>query len=170
MIELSHERIDQILHEETLKREDLDTILRSIYSRYMNLYEKYFADIDALDDEKIAAMREYNEETRSLIKYYYMDIPLDICTSIDEFESEYSDNLLGPGWHEYLTDAYEEFKKESKEKHESEEAYKKAFKEQALSTFYDAMDYIFRVGFDTGSKAAESTLNRITGLLFGKEE
>ncbi len=170
MIELSHERIDQILHEETLKREDLDTILRSIYSRYMNLYEKYFADIDALDDEKIAGMREYNEETGSLIKYYYMDIPLDICTSINEFESEYSDNLLGPGWHEYLTDAYEEFKKESDEKHKSEEDYKKAFKKQALSTFYDAMDYVFRVGFDTGSKAAESTLSRITGLLFGKEE
>lgn len=44
MIELSHERIEQILHEETVKKEDLDTILRGIYFRYMRLYERYFAD------------------------------------------------------------------------------------------------------------------------------
>ena len=37
MIELSKERIAQILHEETVKKEDADTILRSIYTRYMCL-------------------------------------------------------------------------------------------------------------------------------------
>lgn len=54
MIELSHERIEQILHEETVKKEDLDTILRGIYFRYMRLYERYFADLDALDDDIIS--------------------------------------------------------------------------------------------------------------------
>ena len=54
MIKLSNERIEQILHEETVKKEELATILRSIYNRYMWLYEKYFADIDALNDEKIS--------------------------------------------------------------------------------------------------------------------
>ena len=48
MVELSKERIAQILHEETVKKEDSDTILRSVYTRYMCLYEKYFADIDGL--------------------------------------------------------------------------------------------------------------------------
>ena len=54
MVELSNERIEQILHEETKKTEALPTILRGIYSRYMNLYEQYFADIDALNDDQIA--------------------------------------------------------------------------------------------------------------------
>ena len=54
MVELSNERIGKILHEETVKTEELATILRSIYTRYMRLYEKYFADIDALNDEKVA--------------------------------------------------------------------------------------------------------------------
>ena len=44
MVELSNERIEQILHEETMKKEELETILRSIYTRYMRLYEKYFAE------------------------------------------------------------------------------------------------------------------------------
>ena len=75
MIKLSNERIEQILHEETVKKEKSATILRGIYNRYMRLYEDYFADIDALNDDKIAEFRNYHEETRSLIKYYYMDIP-----------------------------------------------------------------------------------------------
>ena len=54
MIELSIERVDQILHQETPKKEELATILRGIYTRYMCLYEKYFADIDALNDDTIA--------------------------------------------------------------------------------------------------------------------
>ena len=45
MIELSNERIEQILHEETVKEEKVSTILRGIYTRYMRLYEKYFSDI-----------------------------------------------------------------------------------------------------------------------------
>ena len=93
MVELSRKRVEQILHEETLKTEELATILRGIYTRYMRLYERYFADIDALNDEKIAELREYHGETKSLVNYYYRDIPLDICMGIDEFE-EKMDELL----------------------------------------------------------------------------
>jgi hypothetical protein len=71
----------------------------------MWLYEKYFADIDALNDEKIAELTNYHEETLSLVKYYYMDIPLDICVGIKAFEEEYSANLLGAEWHKYLLTA-----------------------------------------------------------------
>ena len=39
MIELSNERVEQILHEETVKKEESGTILRSIYIRYVRLYE-----------------------------------------------------------------------------------------------------------------------------------
>ena len=75
MVELSNERIEQILNDETGKTEDVKTILRGIYTRYVNLYERYFADFDKLNEEKIEAFKKYHEETRSLIKYYYMDIP-----------------------------------------------------------------------------------------------
>ena len=61
MVELSNERIEQILHQETAKKEELATILRGIYTRYMRLYEKLFADIDALNDEKITELRKYHE-------------------------------------------------------------------------------------------------------------
>ena len=64
MVELSKERIDQILHEETTKKEELDTILRSIYTRYMHLFEKYFADIDALNDDRIAELRKYPKKQK----------------------------------------------------------------------------------------------------------
>ena len=57
MIELTDKRIEQILHEETASKEELGTILRGIYTRYMCLYERYFADIDALNDDKIAELR-----------------------------------------------------------------------------------------------------------------
>ena len=73
MVEFSKERIEQILYEETMKKAEPETILRSIYTRYMLLYEKYFADIFALDDDKIAELKKYHEETRSLIKYTYME-------------------------------------------------------------------------------------------------
>ena len=56
MVELSNRRIEQILHEETAKKEELATILRGIYTRYMHLYESYFADIDALSDDKVAEL------------------------------------------------------------------------------------------------------------------
>ena len=70
MVELSNERIKQMLEEETKETEDLTTILRAIYTRYMNLYERYFADLEALNDDKIQEFKKYHEETRSLIKYY----------------------------------------------------------------------------------------------------
>ena len=61
MIELKADRIDQMLHAETGKKEELNTILRGLYTRYMTLYEKYFADIEALNDEEIAlTIREFN--------------------------------------------------------------------------------------------------------------
>ena len=39
MVELNNERIDEILHKETVKTEEQATILRAIYTRYMRLYE-----------------------------------------------------------------------------------------------------------------------------------
>ena len=165
MVELSNERLGQILHEETAKTEELATILRGIYTRYMRLYEKYFADIDALNNAKIAELRKYHEETISLIKYYYMDIPQDICEGIKEFENKYSSNLLGPEWHEYLFRIYQDFRKGSKAKD-----IKAEFSKQVLAAFYDAMDYIFREGFGTGSQTVKDVVSGITGLLFGKEK
>ena len=49
MIELSNERIKEILNDETPRKEETDTILRAIYTRYMRLCEEYFTDIDALN-------------------------------------------------------------------------------------------------------------------------
>ena len=170
MVELSKVRIGQILHKETTKKEDLETILRSLYTRNMRLNEKYFADIDALNDDEIAELRKYHEETMSLVKYYYMDIPLDICAGIKEFENTYSANLLGPEWHEYLFDSYENFRENSRSKNKGEEYLKAEFAKQALAAFYEAMDYVFREGFGTGSQTAKSVVSGITGLLFGKEK
>lgn len=167
MIELSNETLEQILHEETPKTEELSTILRSIYTRYMRLYEKYFADIDALTDEEIAELRNYHEETGSLVKYYYLDIPQDICLAIREFEDKYSANLLGPEWHKYLSDSYQDFKKKGKNKDKSGEELKAEFTKEALKTFYDCMGYVFRDGFGTGSQTAKNVISGITGLLFG---
>ena len=82
MIELSQERVESILKEETLKTEELTTILRAVYTRYMRVFEKYFADTDALNDEVIAELNQYQEETRSLVKYYYMDIPQEVCDGL----------------------------------------------------------------------------------------
>lgn len=169
MVELSKERVEQILHEETVKKEELETILRSLYTRYMILYEKYFADIDALDDDKIAGLREFHEETRSLLRYYYMDIPQDICSQIEEFDNEYSDNLLGPEWHKYLFDRFESFRENSNDKNKDEKSLKSEFSKQVLKWFYVGMDSVFREGFGTGSKTAENIISGIAGLLFGKE-
>ena len=74
MIELSTERVEEILQKETQKTVDLPVILRAVYTRYMNLYERYFTDVDNLNDDKIAELRKYHEETISLVRYYYMDI------------------------------------------------------------------------------------------------
>ena len=170
MLELSNERIEQILHEETAKKEELNTILRGIYVRYMRLYEKYFSDIDALNDDKVAELREYHEETRSLVRHYYMDIPMDICMELKEFENKYSDNLLGPGWHGYLFGNFDEFREYSGNRDKNEKCLKADFSRQALDTFYDAMNEIFRDGFGTGSQTARKVVDGITGLLFGKQE
>ena len=170
MVELSKERIEEILQKETLKKEELEVILRAVYTRYMHLYETYFADIDALNDAKIAELRSYHEETSSLVKYYYMDIPLDICEAMRELDKNYTDNLLGVHWHKYLSGVYDEFKKNRSNADKSEEADKAQFKKDVLDAFYDAMDYVFRDGFGTGSEAAKSLMNGITELFFGKKQ
>ena len=88
-----------------MKTEELTTILRAVYTRYMRVFEKYFADIDALNDEVIAELNQYQEETRSLVKYYYMDIPQDVCEELEKFDDKYGDKLLGPDWQKYLSGA-----------------------------------------------------------------
>jgi len=170
MVELSNERIEQILHEETKKTEDLTTILRGIYSRYMNLYEHYFEDIDALNDDKIAEFKKQHEETKSLIKYYYMDIPQDICSEISEFEKKVSDKLLGRDWKMHLYDIYDEYKAKNTAWNKGEEYYKAEFPKAAMEAFYEAMEDIFRGGFGTGSENAKGIVEGISGLLFGKKE
>ena len=170
MVELSNERVDQILHNETPKTEELPLILRGIYTRYMHLYERYFADIDALNNAGIAALKKYHEETISLVKYYYMDIPLDICTELDEFDEEYTDQLLGPDWHKVLYGGLKEFKAENGSRNKSEASLKAEYSKQCLNAFYEAMDSVFRGGFNTDSKATESVVSGLSGLLFGKQE
>ena len=170
MVELSNERIEQILNDETGKTEDVKTILRGIYTRYVNLYERYFADFDKLNEEKIEAFKKYHEETRSLIKYYYMDIPQDVCMAIREFEEKGSDLLLGRAWKTILSDAYDEFREKSNVRGRSEEYYQAEFKKLALKEFYAAMETVVRDGFGTNSQAAQSILEGISGLLFGKKE
>ena len=170
MVELSAERIDEILHKETLKKEEQTTILRGVYTRYMRLYEKYLADIDALDNDMIAEMKAYHEETRSLVKYYYMDIPQEICEELKEFDDEYTLKLLGPDWHKYLFDSYKEFKDDDKNNNKTEESIKADFEAENLEAFYYSMDEIFRESFGTANQAAKKATNWFTGLLFGKEE
>lgn len=170
MLELSVKRVDQILHEETAKTEELPTILRGIYTRYLRLYERYFEDMDALNDARIAEFRKYQEETDSLVRYYYLDIPADICTRIKEFNDEYGANLLGPNWHERLWKLYDNFKDDQWDSDGSEKYFKAEFKKHSMETFYDAMESIFRDGFDTSSKAAEGLVGGIAGLLFGKKD
>ena len=170
MVELSNERIEQILHEETKKTEDLKTILRSIYFRYMNLYEHYFADLDALNNDKIAEFRKQHEETKSLIKYYYMDIPQDICHEIHEFEEKVSDKLLGRDWKTHLNDIYEEYKANNKDWNKKEEDYKAEFPKAAIDAFYEAMESIFRDAFGTNSATAKDFIEGIGGLLLGKKD
>ena len=143
MVELSLERIDEMLHKETLKKEETTTILRCVFSRYMQLYERYLADIDALNDEMIAELKAYHEETRSLCRYYYMDIPLEICSDLYDYDEEYTKKLLGPDWKKYISDSFEEFKTENKGKIKPEEM-KAEFQDQNLNAFYLSMDEIFR--------------------------
>ena len=168
MVELSNERVESILKEETPKTVETATIMRAVYARYMHLYEQYFADVDALNDDKIAELKKYHEETRSLVKYYRMDIPQDVCSYMEEFDEKFGDKLLGPDWRKYLTDCYNQFRYENRDR--SERWVKAEFPAKMLESFYEAMDYVFRDGFGTGSKAADNVITGITGLLFGKKE
>ena len=170
MFELSFERVDQIMHKETPKTEDLPLILRSVYLRYMRLYEKYYADIDALNDDQIAELKKYHKETRNLMKYYYLDIPLDISYALSEYDNEHISKLLGAGWHKTLFDSYRDFKAQHEGEDKSKTRLKEEFTQQKLTDFYEAMDYIFREAFGTGSKTAENTMNGIANLLFGENE
>jgi len=168
MVELSSERVNTILEEETQKTVKLKTLLRAVYNRYMHLYEKYFADIDALNDDVIAELNQYHEETRSLIKYYYMDIPQDICMELNDFDTKSVGKLLGSGWHEYLFDMYKYFRDVNWNK--SEEWVRAEFRKQAMDGFYDAMGSVFRKGFGTASETAGNIASELTGLLFVKKE
>ena len=170
MVELDNERMKQILHDETAETEDLVTILRGIYTRYMNLYERYFADIEALNDDRIAEFAKYHEETKSLIKYYYMDIPQDICAGISEFEEKVSGRLLRREWKMNLFDVYDEFREKNRVRNKSEDYYKAEFAKLALKEFYKAMENIFRDGFGTYSQTVKDVLGGITGLLVGKKD
>ena len=170
MIELSHETIERILEKETAKKADLTTILRSIYTRYMRLYERYYADIDALTNETVDELRNYHEETRSLVKYYYMDIPLDICGKIEQFEEKYSDRLLGLEWHRNLFESYDEYAEKYENRDKSEQTLKVDFRKESLKEFYDAMGYIFREGFGTESQTAKNVLSGIGELIFGSDK
>ena len=82
MVELSSKRVEQILHEKTPKTESLETILRAIYTRYMQLYERYFADIDDLNDDLIAELSEFHDETASLVKYYGLAVVQMCCSAL----------------------------------------------------------------------------------------
>ena len=168
MIELSNERIEKILHEETMKTEPLPLLLRAVFNRYRQLYENYFADIDSLNEDKIAELRAYHEETKSLFKYYYMDIPLDVCEGLNEFEQKYSIKLLGSDWHKTLSESYEEFKDKGENWGKSEETLKEEFKKQTLDGFYDAMGYVFRESFGTDSKNAQGLMDGLKGLFSDK--
>ena len=170
MVELSNERMGQILHEETAKTEELTTILRSIYTRYMRLYEKYFSDIDALNNDTISELRKYNEETKSLVRYYYLDIPQDISEGIKEIESKSVANLLGPKWRKFLSDSYAAFKEENDDEYRNEKSLKEAYAKQAMEEFYETMDDVFREGFGTVSQSAKDFSNGLSGLLFGTEK
>ncbi len=169
MIQLKAQVIERMLHQETAQKEDLGTILRCIYTRYMRLYEHYFADIDALNNETVAGMRKYHEETMSLVKYYYMDIPLDICIRLEQFEEKCTDLLLGPAWRVHLHEGYEEFREKHEKSNPGGNNLKDEFRTETMKAFYDAMGYIFREGFGTDSQTARNVLSGITDLLFGKQ-
>ena len=170
MIELSNERIEQILEDETAKTADLKTILRSIYTRYRNLYERYIAGFDELNDDKVAEFAKTHAETKALFKYYYLDIPQDICSKIEEFEEKSCDKLLGREWKKNVYDAYDEFKAKNKAWNKSEDWYQAEFKKYVLEEFYEAMEYIFRDGFGTGSETVKDVISGFSGLLFGSKE
>ncbi len=136
----------------------------------MRLYERYFADIDALNDDVIADLNKQNEETKDLVKYYYLDIPQDICEGIQEFDDTYNAKLLGADWRKTLFDSYSDFCAENEYKNKSAKCLKAEFSEHILEAFYDAMEDIFREGFGTGSKDTEKTTSMLSDLLYGENK
>lgn len=108
----------------------------------MRLFEGYFADIDALNDARIAELRKYHEETSSLVKYYYMDIPKDVCEGIEEFNNKFSIKLLGSKWYDNLSDIYEGYKNENWDT--DEKHLKSEYEKRVLTTFYEEMDNGFQ--------------------------
>jgi hypothetical protein len=168
MVGLSNEKVDQILHAETPKTEPLALILRGIYTRYMRLFEQYYADIDTLNDNKVAELRKYHEDTKSLVKHYYMDIPHDICMEIDEFDKKCTKKLLGYNWHEYLFDDYEEFREDRDSEDERERNLKAEYSKEKLEEFYEEIGSVLRDGFGSGSKAREKVVNELQGMFFGQ--
>ena len=164
MAELKKERIEQILINETPRNEELKTILRGLYTRYRHVYETYYTDIDKLNDQTIAELKKYQEETRSLLMSYYMDVPIDICHELLEFDEMDMDKLLGPDWHKHLYDSYDDFAIEHENENKSEAYLKEKFAEEKLTDFYEEMDSIFRSGFGTGSKVLESLIDGIKNL------
>lgn len=93
----------------------------------MCLYEKYFADIDALNDNTIADLNKYHEETKSLVKYFYMDIPQDICRQLETFDNEYNAKLLGSDWHRTLCDSYADFRAKNEVEKKAQNVLKRSF-------------------------------------------
>ena len=170
MIELSTERVEEILQKETQKTVDLPIILRAVYTRYMNLYERYFTDVDNLNDDKIAELRKYHEETISLVRYYYMDIPQDICHEINEFEDKYTVKLIGKDWKKNVSECFETFKGCNWDDDKDDKSLKDEFAEMNLKAFYESMDSVFREGFGTGSQTADSVMKGISGLFFEEKE
>ena len=86
-----------------------------------------------------------------------------------ELSRERIEQLLHePEWQKSLSGRYKEFKEKNENQKKGEEALKADFTKQSLSDFYEAMDYVFREGFGTGSKAAKGFLDTIK--LFGGEK
>ena len=89
---------------------------------------------------------------------------MDIHYGLAKFDKDYTDKLLGPDWHDFLFENYEDYKDSHMSEDKTEEEIKAEFEEKALSYFYDDMDYIFRDDFGTGSKTEESLLEGLKNL------
>jgi hypothetical protein len=88
---------------------------------------------------------------------------------IKEFENKYCAKLLGSDWHDYILKNFEDFRENSRSRDKSEEHLRAEFTGEALSAFYEVMDYIFREGFGTESRAAKTLVSGIKDLFFGKD-
>lgn len=169
MIKLSAERVNEILLKETPVTEKLPTILRAVYNRYMQLFERYFDDIDALNDDKVAELKKYHDETKALIMYYYMDIPLDLCLGLEEYDKKYTSKLFKSDWHKLIFESFRNFRDDNEDENKSKTRLKAEFQEKVLTEFYVSMNYVFREAFGTGSKTAEQATDWLGSLLFGEE-